>query len=422
MNIIIACLTASLLIACGTANATSIDLDSSQEKALKDAEYHLKEIEKKLPKLVKLADSIGDGSKSLTSTELQKTTNEVTQLAQRMGTVKGYLESLPADDSSVKKTAQRAEESMKTIMEVATTIGGEAGQGADIDEQTIRKDAEAFDSLMSRIAYSDVLRNDPARAAEIVRELPKMKEYRDAMEKKYSSLFGESRISRIEANIKYFDSCLPRFQNDAEALVPQIQTDIQRHLDDSARIVDIAIERKRVASFTDGSIEGSLVRAEDSLALLEAIAGNTGDTKAAAKKVKAQRKKVSQAGVTLESDIIAANVAPNDLYSGADKQSILERVATAWSKAHKGSKVLGMRIPMRKWERWTGIRWAHDHYQMIDESSLQVAVVVDAGKGQAHVYYAHLKMDHQVGDDISIKLDDRGEVPAYRKLLTKNFK
>ena len=421
MNILIACLTASLLIACGTANATSIDLDSAQEKALKDAEYHLKEVEKKLPKLVKLAESIEEGTTSLTPTELHKTTNDVTFLAQKMGTVKGYLESLPADDAAVKKTTTRAETAMKSILEVATVIGNGGGQPGQIDEQSIRTDSDAFGKLTTRIAYSDVIRNDPARAAEIVEELPKMKAYRDSMEAKYGSMFGDSRVSRIEATVRQFDSCLPRFQKDAENAVPQILTEIQRHLDDSARIVDIAIERKRVASFTDGSIEGSLVRAEDSLALLEAIVGKTGDAKAAAKKVKAQRKKVLQAGVTLETDIIASNAAPSDLYSGADKQSILERVSAAWSKAHKGSKVLGMRIPMRKWERWTGIRWAHDHYQLIDESSLQVAIVVDAGKGQAHIYYAHLKMDHQAGDDISIKLDDRGDVPAYRKLLRKNF-
>ena len=60
---------------------------------------------------------------------------------------------------------------------------------------------------------------------------------------------------------------------------------------------------------------------------------------------------------------------------------------------------------------------ALDHFQLIDESSLQVAILVKGDKASAHIYYAHLKKDHQSQDRVTVLLDDKGEVPLYRKVL-----
>ncbi len=84
--------------------------------------------------------------------------------------------------------------------------------------------------------------------------------------------------------------------------------------------------------------------------------------------------------------------------------------------------MLALRIPMQGWERCTGVRWALDRYEMHDFSELQVAIAVKADAGTVHTYYAYLERDHMSDDELMIKIDDKGEVPLYRRILFCNWK
>lgn len=413
-----------LLAALCSANTASIDLDSMQQRSLKDAEYYLNEMERALKALEPKAEGVKNGSSPMDQNALHGAMNEIQYAGQKLSNAHSRLQQLPATDASVKKVTDRSAQLAQRLLnchqafEAAKNKGSEAIAGAG----AIEADVKRLEALSVRIANGDFLQSAPVQSLETVRDLPRMIEFRQSMEQQYAAVLGEHVGTNMRNTIQGFDYRLEKYRESMTQVTGLLPASVRRDLEQAQTIADLAVQRKNASSFQNGVLEQYFDRAQVNLELLEAIAGPNADSKALATEKATIEKKIAAAHSALETEILSANTAPNDLYNQGDKAAILALVEKEWKKSAVKGKVLAMRIPMAAWERSEGIRWAHDRYELHDFSELQVAISIEADATTAHTYYAHIEKDHLKGDKTRVRIDDKGEVPLYRRVLLSNWK
>ena len=400
--------------------ATTMTALPAQNRTLVDANYYMKEVDRNAPKLLEQAKNAG----KLRPHERQGLLNQIQWAGQRLDNVYKRLAQLPANDPQVqalKKHADARAAEFKAAIEMVNAVDGKANAAAAKAQETINADRKQLMDLSGEINMGSMLQSHPARALETVRSLDKMVEFRNACATKYAAVLDQPVGDEMNNCIRGFDSRLERYRQDMTRHAAQLPTSIRSDLDTANSIAELGIQRKSARPFTAGGIQQAFGRAQIGIEMLEAITGPSNDSRQLRKELAAVEKRIAMAQKQLEGEILKSNQAPKDLYQGADKDTLMAMVAEKWKKGHPKAEVLGMRIPMRAWERHSSWRFALDRFKKEDISQLQVAILVKADADTAHVYYAHLEKDHLAGDTVKVLIDDKGEVALYRKVLIANI-
>ena len=424
MQLFLLLLFVPILASMAGAHAASIELDSTQARALKDAEWYLNEFDRAFKPIAEKANAVSQGQSQLDEIGLQKALNEVNHAGLKLNNALQRLAQLPGEEPSVKAVSQRAADSATQLLACQGVFEQAQSKKADqiANVGDIEADVKRLEALSREIANGEFIYSVPDRSLETIRGLDRMIEFRNEMQKQYQAVLNEHVGYNMKTTLEGFDYRLNQYREEMERAKGRLPKQIRSDFEQAQTICDTSVERRRAQTFTDGIIEATFQRAQVNLDLLEAIGGSTAETQALAAEKKSAETKIASAAKALQSEILNANTPPNDVYGGGDKAEILQLVEAAWKKSPVKSEVLAMRVPMRAWERSEGIRWAHDRYELHDFSEIQVAISVKGDANTVHNYYAYLEKDHLKGDKIRVRIDDKGEVPLYRKVLIENWK
>lgn len=419
------------LVVCAASVALGEELNGQQTRLLKDAEYYLKALDRELPPLFEQAERIKGLSdiSTVPYNDVHKYLNQVNYSGQKLNNILSRLQQLPTAHPDVAAVDTKTKEYATSLL-AAEAVFKNAKAKLDAirnPEASPEVDAEKkrLEEMSLMIAMPSLMQSDPVRATGVCRDLPEMIAYQKEVAQKYAQIMNQETPQGrdLKAVVVGFEQRLQRFREEADKRAAALPGEIERHFANAESMARDAAETRYPRKFIGVGLQ--MKQAEERLGLLQALTEDSPASYNAMKaKYEATKKQLAKAESALEDEIIAANKPPNDLYDGADKKKLVSEVKQAWAKAYPKDEILGVRIPMREWERDTRWRWASvaEEFQKHDTSELQAAVIVKHNKSQARIFYVYLTKYHLKGDSIKLSLDDKKDVRVHQKLPLKNWR
>lgn len=409
-----------------------VKLDYKQEEQLKNARFHLNELEgfnKKLAAWATQAAAVKDKS-TIQWAEAKGIGDLVAKAKTRVQYSGDAIKQLPGNGRGVAEQAARRSilsnelaASIKKIEPIYTYLAKVVNPAT---YPTLQQDIRKMRNLSSMYADTAVLTRDAEQSAAAISQGPKAWAEFQNFAKVYGPLSNQNTEwgKQVKGaglgfanNYKEFAAAV---QETKKTLPPQID----QHLAEASRDADVAVAEKKPLFFT-GGVKQKMDWARDKTALLAAVdaaAGKQYEAKIAAAEANLRKKQES-----LRGDIIAANRLPNDNYAHPDRKAIEAKAVAAWKQREPDAKVLRVHIPSENWKR-KRIFWLRDGtITETDASHLQVQLIVQLDAKLAVNRPINMSMDHTQNDQLRASrfdLDDEKTVdlPPHRFYLLKNVK
>lgn len=425
-----------VLLTCLAATVSFAELDKKQASLLNRINTQLGNIERDLGKY-------GGGEKWGMITERLQGDFE-----RKIEKVKEQLDSLPADDAAVKT-------SLDQLAAIRTTFATKVGQRTDRE----KSDADAK-------AVVDTLLNAPEATADFAR-LADLKEifsnasWWELDHYHFERWLDHSDIvlmrgwgAQAKANKEAFDTLCTKYAPAAAAapMGPNNQKIITAKdhcgadAQEAAKAYDSAMEAFKAAVpaaiEADGkklaeSIEaagnkgdfGAIVNPDGKIQAIRNHLGNmvsvyatlvpAAEADRATALVKEAEAKAKAATDRFSAKIVAANRAPDNAYSGADKAELEAFITKLWKKAYPSETILAIRFRGSEFERVT--EWVLDpnrnSFVKVDRSNLRVTVIVKSG-AEAILYTYTLQKNHQKNGALEMSTARVGNpLPDFRMLV-----
>lgn len=397
-------------------------LDYQQENTLKIAQGNVDQVSAYADRLDKrLAEFKAVKDKTAISNDaVSAVAADIKEARRRVGFAEDQFKKLPADHSSVKPVIAEltaanaridaAEKSLEPIYKQAMKQA-DAGSYPDL-----KTDNERLIELKNSLAVGN-LQFNRAGIAELVKQLPAMKEEVARLDKKYAPLLSQNtgESANLKARQQQFSYSLERFEEAMAKEKQELPKAFDHDLAEVARLTDEAVKENKPLFFT-GGIADNLRFAEDKLVLYDAL-DPAGGKDAAARLAKA-REDVKQKQQSLASAIIESNQLPPDRYNGPDKADLIKRATEVLKKARPDAQVLRVCMPSEKWQRDSKWRYENRTWYKIDRSKLQAQVIIKRDDKLAEVHPINLWMDHVNNDEITATpVFDLKEEPEVQNLL-----
>jgi hypothetical protein len=381
-------------------------LDYRAENALKIAQSNVDSVSASadaLDKVVAQLNAAKDKS-SISSDTLSKAAANIEDARRRVGFAEAQFKHLPADHSKVKAASDELRAALARVDAADKVIGPLAKQSAKVGDPgtypDLQSDTERLRDLASQLAVGNLQANRTA-VAEVVKQLPAIKEELDRISTKYAPLLARQGggsapnlrdgSKRLSYSIQQFEMAIAR---EKQSLPQQIDADLAQ----VNSLTETAVRESRPAYF-GGGIADNLRFAEERLTLYEAL--DPEGAKASAAKIAQARETVKKQEATLAGAIIAANELPADKYAGSDKADLSRRATETIKKQNAKAEVLAVRFPVEKWSRETKWRYENRTWRLIDRSRLQAQVIVKRDDSVAEIRPVNLWTDHTNNDAIS---------------------
>ncbi len=401
-----------------------VKLDYKPEEQLKNARFYLREIagmDVALKELVEQVNATGDQT-TFDHQRLQQGMNTITKARQRAGNVRQHLEPLPADGRGVKPAADELQQSMagiessgaalKPVYDTVMALINPANY------PTLGADLDRLGDLAGMYANSNVLFEDPARAAALVMEASAASKERQRLVKQYAIFVTQNTETgkRLFGLNKHFVEQYYGFAAAAKERREALPGEIQAQMDEAASIAAQAVEEKKPLFFT-GGIPHRLQEAETKLVLYKSLDPQGADVlQERIDRLGAQLRKQQD---SLRDAIIASNELPPDRFKGDDRAAVGKLAADAWKKVHPDARVLTFRIPSEAWKRELIWRNQTGSWYKIDRSKLQVQLIVKHDDTLAAIEPINLWKNHLKGDTIkAFPLHERGEELRPQSLMS----
>lgn len=408
---------------------SGVKLDYKQEKLLKDARFHLNELEgfnKKLADWATKAAAVKDKS-TIQFSDAQAIGELINKAKTRVEYSGNAIKQLPGNGRGVAEQAGRRSilsnelaTEMKKIQPIYTYLAKLVNPAS---YPKLNEDLQKMRSL-SRV-YSDtgILTRDADEASAAISQAPAAWAEFQAFAKTYGSLSNQTTElgKQVRGVGMGFANKYKEFAAAVQVAKKTLPPQIDQHLAEAAKDADFAVENKKPMYFT-GGVKQKMDWARDKTALLVAVdkeAGKQYQAKLAA--AEANNKKKQE---LLRDDIIAANRMPNDNYSHPDRKAIEAKAIAEWKKREPNVKILAVRMPVENWKRKRTL-WLRDRVLTeTDASHLQVQLIVKHDDKLAVIRPINMTKDHTMNDQLfasPFDAEDRELRPA-RFLLLKNVK
>ena len=408
-------------------------LDSAQQRTLKDAEYYMKQAAKEVAAVTRKVDEIR-GAKDITTVEfhkLQDELNKVHYAGLRLDNVESRVTQLPTAHPQVKDLATRVANHRKTLAAAKELFSGTESALKKVRDpsnwQGFDADQRHMNELSVMIAFPTIFQSDPARAAVVSAELPKMIEYFAGIKTKYKSIIQQQTDigQQVKGEVYQFERRLGEFREAAQAFVKTAGASIDQHLTYATELAERAVKEKNPRSFANGNgVPNNLTQAKAQLNALKVLTLKApAPYKAAKSRFDQASAKLKRAELSLKDEILKTNRAPEDRYAGEDRAHMDELVQKKWQEKYPNDRILGIRWGMKEWDRSTGYRWqgvALEWYKY-DYSELHASVIVQTSPDVASIYHCYCVKDHMKSDRIKVTEDDKTYMSVNRQLLVSNF-
>ena len=244
-----------------------------------------------------------------------------------------------------------------------------------------------------------VFTENRARAAELFAQRHAAKEEVSRIAKVYERLVQQQTPmgKTIEAVAQGTLQSLLAFDAKIEQRKSSLPTSIQQDLAEADKYAAEAVKNQKPLWFT-GGIPQRMGWARDKLALLKAI--DPSGAKATEANYAALEKSLAERARSLEALIIRENRIPEDRYTGADRNKVIEVAKSGWAHQQPKADILAIRIPAEAWKRQTKWEYSNGTWYFYDKSRLQVRLIVADHENpkQAIDRPVTVIKDHQSGD------------------------
>lgn len=119
------------------------------------------------------------------------------------------------------------------------------------------------------------------------------------------------------------------------------------------------------------------------------------------------------------------NALPADSYKGSDIEKLKQMAKDEFSKLYPDEKILGTRIQMDDWERYTDKRWSDgsESWYMVDYSKIQVLVAAPKDNKTAILYPVNITKDHTDSEkfEIDAKTDREANAMFLQEIPIENI-
>lgn len=404
-------------------------LHYTEEKTLKDARWHLGEVDRYGAKVAAVVSRVDGQGEPAVHADVKGALELLGRAWDKFKLADNNLKQLPADHPQVAPVVQSAAEAKAALGALDSRLKAEH---ARLDKLTnmihypkYDEDSKKVQDFTRRYYDFSLTSQDPEKLAHLITEDGVVLEEIQRIAKLYLPLV-EQRTDpgeRMENLFKHFQSKRNRFSEQLMAFKAELPAKFESDLAEAEKLAKEGVEKNRPAYFGEHSgIAQRFGWAEDRVRILVAF-----DPEAAkpfqARLAKARADMKERAKV-LEADIIKQNALPPDAYTGGDRAELIKIAKGAWAKLQPDAKVLAVRIPSQAWKRDT--RWQHSgelNFYKIDSSSVQVQLLIQHDAKLAVVRPINLYKNHLANDTIKASPMDavKDELPPHRFLLLEKI-
>lgn len=381
-------------------------LDYKQEKALKDANWYFREVDKYAAAAAAIAQRLDGQGEPVVHADVKAGLASLGRAWEKHTLVEERLSQLPADHPQVKPSIDLAAQNKAALGALGSRL---QAADAELDKLTnmthyprFEADFEKVGELTGRYYDFRMTVQQPEKMAAVISEDAAVLAEIQRIAQAYLPLVQQRTEpgERMEKRFAYFMEKRTAFAGELTAYKAQLPAQFQADLDEGLRLAAQGVAEKKPMFFGPHSgIDQRFGWAEQKLLVLRAFDAEA--AKPYEQKLADARAKVKQMARTLEADIIAQNTLPPDRYQGADRKDLIARAAAAWLEAQPKAKVLTATIASEAWERDT--RWRHSgggEFYKIDSSSLQVQLIVKHDGELAVIRPVNLYKNHLKNDTI----------------------
>ena len=387
------------------ADTSGVKLDYQQEELLKNASFHLREVEGNAKQLTEQTEKLRavEDQLSIDYREVIALRSVVENAQRKSGFAKDALDQLPEDGRGVPDVRQRL---VNADAQVATAADYLNPLHAKLQDLINPANYPEFDADYKRLreltimfARPEMLETQRELAGETFRQADAAKGECIRIAQKYVRLVQQQteQGKSLEGVGNGFLSNLAGFLDAAEAAKGKLPDEIRADLQQAQQYAADAVAEQKPLWFT-GGIPQVMGFAEEKVGLLTSLDESAG--KAMRGELDRTKKQIKQQADALRELIIRENKMPLDQFKGDDRDKAIETAISGWKVQQKDFKVLKVRIPAEAWARETKWTYSNGTWYFSDRSKLQVRLLV-ADKDDPKLAIdrpINVWKDHQKGD------------------------
>ena len=392
------------------APATSTDsegtkLNYQQEEQLRNARFHLNEVEGNAKHLTEKLEELREVEDELTISyrEVDQLMGVVENAKLKSGYAKNAMERLPEDGKGVADVRQRLTNADAKVVTAADFLRPLQKKLHDlIDPKNypdFDTDQKRLRELSAMFARPEILISQRSLAAETYQQAEAAKAECIRLAKKYARIMQQQTAQgeSIEAYGNGFLRNHAAYLARAEELKGELPGEILSHLSEASRYADEAVANQKPAWF-NGGIPQQMDFARERAELLRVIDPESGKELDA--EIKQAEAKLKEQAESLRELIIRENEMPADRFAGEDRDKAIETAISGWKVQQKEFKLLKVRIPSESWSRETKWTYSNGTWYFSDRSRLQVRLLVADHENPELAIDRPINVikDHQKGD------------------------
>ncbi len=229
----------------------------------------------------------------------------------------------------------------------------------------------------------------------------------------------ESR-SAMKWTLREADEWLPRYSEILAAFLQDAPAAVKSAADEVVSLARLAVAERKHHPFSSGSSElRARARYARNVAELYDLCGAGAPLTPAVEALEAE---LAGEEEQLAEEIVAANRAPEDAYTGSDRAELESFVRAQWAEHFPAEEVLGLRFPQEAFARTTAWRMESNQPQLskVDHSDLWIRVLVGAGP-EAILYRVLVSRLHLQADRLTLRWSRPDPVPPGSRMLRSNL-
>jgi hypothetical protein len=404
--------------------STVVRLDFRQRESLKNAQFHVSDLDGKAQALAELASQVKSAQDpiSLDYRLLSRGMNTIADSKQKIQNATSHLSGLADQGEGVGQVRQQLKEAIEKI-EAFEKIIAPAHQKlmSLLDPKNnagFAADFQRLQQLGQMYANTQLLQSHHALAAELALQIPDAQKECDRILAQYSVQIDQQTPDgqRLAGASRHLQEKTAQFRTAAAAQKAVLPDQIDADLAQALALSESAVQEKKPAFFAEGGgILQRLAWAESKLILLQAL--DEASAKTRGSKIEETRRLLKDRQTSLRDQIIQTNRLTSDNYSGTDREELERLAIEAWRKEEPDAQVLMVAIPNQSWERETMWRWQNEWYY-VDRSKIQVQLCIKESGTLATIRPIDLWKDHTNADVIkAFPMDSRtDQLPPQRFL------
>lgn len=264
---------------------------------------------------------------------------------------------------------------------------------------------------------------NPARAKELLGQAGQVTQFIADSRIKYAPLI-ENKLgpgNSLETKLSWLERNFEKFKLIQETFIKGIPDKVDKLLASAESMSTKARDSKNPQIFT-GGVRQALDQSTDLLASFSLAKGKDDSTvKALNAKLQASEEQAAVTAKALEGEILAANRAPRNSFTGTGGSGFIGQMRKEWENRNPGDRILDVRIVAADWEHAVGYDWnnAYSRWDKYDRQWLKMAVIVQSDEQIATVYPAFINRDNMSGRESLVA--SHKSTYEIRKMLVKNL-